>query len=270
MDDTEACVGEGETGRQAGPGHVHPCGMVVWMREHTWESDADPFEAGFAQRIGHEVGASADPGFEELAEGIDAGKGGGGVGQIPGQDRIDEGDAWEESGMAEADLDLMFGGIEDGVAGDFGTGTGGGGDGDDGERRMLEGTAATDDLEIFEGIAGVGGEGGDGFGGVDDGAAADGDDDFGSRLASGERTGEGVGNAGFAGDGKRSDDWNGGVERVMEGVPAFRVGSGDEEAARAETLDDLGQFAAGVFAESDATGSGPVELGWVHTGRWMG
>ena len=54
--------------------------------------------------------------------------------------------------MTQADLHLVFGGTQDGVACDLGPGPGGGGNREDGERRVNERTAASDDLEMFEGV----------------------------------------------------------------------------------------------------------------------
>ncbi len=255
----EAGVGEGKAAEKAGQGHVAAGGRVGAMAEGRAEGPRDEVKSIPAEGVGERVGAVGDEGFDQLGEGVEAGRGGQGRGHGVGEVGVDQGEAGKHPGMAEADLDFVLGGGEDRIAGDLGAGAGGGGDGDDGEGLGLQGLAFADDFEVIEDGPAVGGEGGDGLGGVDDAAAADGDDGVAGFVThlGGAFAGQFEGR--LVGDMEGGDGNAAGGEKAADGFGGLGTVADDDEGAGAVAAGEVREVIQAARAEKDAVGGGELE-----------
>lgn len=175
---------------------------------------------GPGKGVGGTRGASVvgdrGPGFEGVAEDVEAGGGVHGGGHGAGVEGIADAEGGFEGAVGYPGFGFAGDEVEDGGACRFGAGARGGGDGDEGAEGLVDGFAQAEGRvdEVEEGGGWVVGVEVHELGGVDDGAAADGEEGVG-RDGFGE--GDGVEDGGVLGF-----ERGGGVDRVRDAFAGER------------------------------------------------
>lgn len=180
---------------------------------------------------------------------------------------VDEREARQHGGAAQADFDAMSRGGEDGVAGHFGAGARCSGDRNTGCGGVRKRLSAADHFEVVEKIAGIGEEGGDGFGGVERGAAAEADNEVTPGGTGSREAAERIVGGGFV----RDREGRGANARRREEIEERRGAAGIatryDESVVAELPRGGRGFTERSGAEEDAGGKGEVEA---HEARRRG
>ena len=147
MHGTQAGISQRKTAKETGNGHILPSVAIAPISKYDGERSGSATNALQAKRVGHRVGSGANIRFDKLSQGVQAGAGGDGSGQIIGKLRIHQCHSRQHQGAAQADLDPMFRRGEDGIACHFGAGTGCSGNGDKRHGRLVQVLAVPDNFK---------------------------------------------------------------------------------------------------------------------------